>query len=197
MRKLLMAIVVLSATSYMAGSAKAEQKFETPNDKPNIKTHTVVAGDSLSKIAQDNNLDSWVPLWNANTKLADPNIINPGDELIIPDGPTTDRPLPVAAAAPAAQPASYQLQVRAATRPANYSPGSPGVFERIRQRESGGNYATNTGNGYYGAYQFDDATWGGYGGYKHASDAPPAVQDAKAADTYARRGCSPWPNTCR
>ena len=28
-------------------------------------------------------------------------------------------------------------------------------FARLRQCESGGNYATNTGNGFYGAYQFD------------------------------------------
>ena len=49
--------------------------------------------------------------------------------------------------------------------------------------ESGGDYAANTGNGFYGGYQFDSGTWDAYGdsSYSEASDAPPAVQDAAAA----------------
>jgi len=48
---------------------------------------------------------------------------------------------------------------------------------KLRQCESGGNYAENTGNGYYGAYQFSLSTWQrlGYSGYPN--DAPPSVQD--------------------
>jgi membrane protein involved in colicin uptake len=70
------------------------------------------------------------------------------------------------------------------------------IFYKIRMRESGNNYATNTGNGYYGAYQYDLGTWANYGGYSRPDLAPPDVQDAKAHETYAARGCSPWPNTC-
>jgi Transglycosylase-like domain len=49
--------------------------------------------------------------------------------------------------------------------------------------ESGGDYSANTGNGYYGGYQFDSGTWDAYGdpAYAEASDAPPAAQDAAAA----------------
>ena len=67
----------------------------------------------------------------------------------------------------------------------------------LRNCEAGGNYATNTGNGFYGAYQFDIGTWNGYGGYRLPSDAPPAVQDQKAQMTQAARGWSPWPSCSR
>lgn len=67
------------------------------------------------------------------------------------------------------------------------------VWSALRFCEAGGNYRTNTGNGYFGAYQFDIGTWANYGGYVRPDLAPPAVQDAKAKDTQARRGWYPWP----
>lgn len=60
------------------------------------------------------------------------------------------------------------------------------------QCESGGDYGINTGNGYYGAYQFDSQTWDAYGdpAYAEAHLAPPAVQDAAAAAVPY----DAWPN---
>lgn len=66
------------------------------------------------------------------------------------------------------------------------------ALAKLRSCEGG--YTTNTGNGYYGAYQYDDSTWGNYKGYKHASDAPASVQDERAWQTYQARGWSPWPS---
>lgn len=63
-----------------------------------------------------------------------------------------------------------------------------------RLRSCEGSYTSNTGNGYYGAYQYDIQTWGGYMGYPNASVAPPAVQDQKVWETYQRRGWQPWPS---
>lgn len=68
-----------------------------------------------------------------------------------------------------------------------------GTLAAIRACESGGNYATNTGNGYYGAYQFDLATWRSVGGSGLPSSASPAEQDRRAAILYQRRGAAPWP----
>lgn len=53
----------------------------------------------------------------------------------------------------------------------------------IRQVESGGNYSLYNTSGLSdasGAYQFISTTWGGYGGYRNAAQAPPQVQDEKA-----------------
>ena len=54
-------------------------------------------------------------------------------------------------------------------------------FAAIRQCESGGNYSTNTGNGFYGAYQFTQATWSSLGYSGSPANASPATQDAAAA----------------
>ncbi|HEY5695470.1 MAG TPA: ubiquitin-like domain-containing protein, partial [Candidatus Saccharimonadales bacterium] len=49
------------------------------------------------------------------------------------------------------------------------------ALARLRACEAGGAYSRNSGNGYYGAYQYNISTWAGYGGYVLPSDAPPAV----------------------
>jgi len=67
------------------------------------------------------------------------------------------------------------------------------TFANIRQCESGGNYGANTGNGYYGAYQFSQQTWNGLGYPGLPSDASPATQDAAAAQLAARSGFGQWP----
>lgn len=44
-----------------------------------------------------------------------------------------------------------------------------------------------------GKWQFMPSTWGGYGGYANAADAPVSMQDAKARLTWAGgAGCSHW-----
>ena len=45
----------------------------------------------------------------------------------------------------------------------NFASGGT-VWDQIAQCESGGNWAINTGNGYYGGLQFNLSTWHSYGG---------------------------------
>ena len=60
------------------------------------------------------------------------------------------------------------------------------VLRTIRALESGGDYsAQSRGSTASGAYQFLNSTWARYGGYPRAADAPPSVQDAKAAENVA------------
>ena len=67
----------------------------------------------------------------------------------------------------------------------------------LRMCESTDRYWLNTGNGYYGAYQFSAVTWWwlGYSGYPH--QASPAVQDQAVRDLYDLMGWSPWPACSR
>jgi hypothetical protein len=64
---------------------------------------------------------------------------------------------------------------------------------RLRMCESGGDYSIDTGNGFYGAYQFDLGTWQGLGYSGRPSNAAPAVQNRAAARLEFQRGWEPWP----
>jgi peptidoglycan hydrolase-like protein with peptidoglycan-binding domain len=66
------------------------------------------------------------------------------------------------------------------------------TWYRLRMCESGNNYATNTGNDHYGAYQFDLSTWRSVGGTGSPQRASKAEQDARALILYRERGWQPW-----
>ena len=72
------------------------------------------------------------------------------------------------------------------------APPSPAAFAALRQCESSDNYQDNTGNGYYGAYQFSLSTWHGLGFGGLPSNAPPSEQDL-AAQIEQRGGWYAWP----
>ena len=65
------------------------------------------------------------------------------------------------------------------------------------QCESDGNYGDDTGNGYYGAYQFTLGTWRSLGLGGLPSQASPAEQDQAAQQLQARRGWGQWPSCSR
>lgn len=75
--------------------------------------------------------------------------------------------------------------------------GNTGAWDRIAECESGGNWAINTGNGYYGGLQFDHGTWVAYGGDAYAANAnlaSKAQQIAIAEKVKADRGgYGAWP----
>ena len=73
-----------------------------------------------------------------------------------------------------------------------------GVWDRIARCESGGNWHTNTGNGYYGGLQFSAGTWRAYGGGAYAATADRATkqqQIAVATKVQRAQGWGAWP-TC-
>ena len=75
----------------------------------------------------------------------------------------------------------------------NYAGGSS-VWDKIAQCESGGNWAENTGNGYYGGLQFSLGTWHAYGGGGLPSQASRLTQIAIATKVRnASGGYGSWP----
>lgn len=71
------------------------------------------------------------------------------------------------------------------------------AWAALRKCESDANYRANTGNGYYGAYQFAVGTWRklGYTGFPH--EASPAIQDEAARRLQAKSGWGQWPACTR
>jgi hypothetical protein len=73
------------------------------------------------------------------------------------------------------------------------APSASPVLQAIAECESGGNPATDTGNGFYGKYQFTLETWNAVGGSGNPAQASEAEQDRRAASLYESAGASPWP----
>ncbi len=68
------------------------------------------------------------------------------------------------------------------------------VWDRLAQCESGGNWAINTGNGYYGGLQFSLGTWQAYGGTGYPHQASRETQIAVATRVQAGQGWGAWPS---
>lgn len=152
---------VQAAESTKAESeAKKSQPAEAKKAPEQVKV-TVVEGDSLSIIA-DKHATTWVRLFNANEFIANPDVINPGDEVRIPsaDEQLPERALPAPVAAAPAAPVSYQsaqpnTTYRASTpAPAtNYPVDGNSAKAYIYSRESGNNPNATNPNGCYGIGQ--------------------------------------------
>ncbi|WP_311213185.1 MULTISPECIES: transglycosylase family protein [unclassified Arthrobacter] len=75
--------------------------------------------------------------------------------------------------------------------------GAPneGMWDRIAQCESGGNWSINSGNGYYGGLQFSSPTWLANGGGAYAPNASLATKAQQidiANRLYAKNGLRDW-----
>lgn len=77
-----------------------------------------------------------------------------------------------------------------AATPANASSVN---WDAIAHCESGGNWATNTGNGYYGGLQFTQSTWRANGGTGSPQNASRAEQIRVAERVLQTQGIGAWP----
>jgi hypothetical protein len=68
-----------------------------------------------------------------------------------------------------------------------------GWLIRLGRCESGNNPRTNTGNGYYGEFQFDLQTWRSVGGWGFPHQNSRLEQRFRAVKLRQQRGTAPWP----
>ncbi|CUR57433.1 Transglycosylase domain protein [metagenome] len=86
------------------------------------------------------------------------------------------------------------VKVGTKEEPTSNFAGGDTVWDTLAQCESGGNWAINTGNGYYGGLQFSLGTWQAYGGTGLPSQASRETQIAIATKLRdASGGYGAWP----
>jgi LysM repeat protein len=117
---------------------------------------TVARGDSLTKIAAANNT-TWVRIYDANDSIADPNVINPGQQLRIPaaEEKLTDRALPqlpVVVQSAKVVIVARRTIVKAAPQ-TNYPVSDDAAKAFIYAHESGNNPNATSPNGCHGLGQ--------------------------------------------
>lgn len=207
MRLIALSIAAVLGTLVLGASgqvAHAAPQKDIKKDAP-AQMVTIQPGDSLSIIATQK--DSTIQrLFDANTFITNPDLIYPGDQLRIPtpDETLTDRPMPATAvaAAPAPQAMVAPVQQVAAapavstprTEPVQAAPVAGGsVWDALAACESGGNWAINTGNGFYGGLQFTPSSWQAVGGSGLPNQASREEQIMRAEALQARQGWGAWP----
>jgi LysM repeat protein len=175
-------------------------------------TYTVKLGDTLSRIAARHGLGGWRLLYDANPSVKNPNLILVGQQLVIPsgDGLVRHRSLHSGHSSVRHQDRSSSVErtsshVRShssrhsssSSRHSSGSVASGGVWDRLAQCESGGNWSTNTGNGFYGGLQFTQSSWRAAGGSGSPQHAGRSEQIRVAQNLQKMQGWGAWPTCSR
>jgi hypothetical protein len=117
---------------------------------------------------------------------------------IMPPAPTTTV-APPAAPTVQATPVAQTTPPPAPTAPAKAAadPSDPATWDRLARCEASGNWAANTGNGYYGGLQFSAASWHAMGGTGLPHQASRETQIEMGKRLLARSGWRSWPACSR
>jgi LysM repeat protein len=186
--------------SFLLGSV-SPASADTLGLAPN--TRVVQKGDTLWAIG----LEAGTP-WQelaALNQMANPNMIFVGEVIQLPSVPetvpkVTERPAPTVHATERVGTESPRTAASPSvvSRPVVRAAPTGGIWACIAQHESGGNPATNTGNGYYGAFQDTIGSWRSAGGGPGLpSDYSYSQQLAVNQRIQAQQGWRAWPATSR
>jgi LysM repeat protein len=209
MHRYLSRSIRLSITMVLSG-AVLTSAFALPAAAavPGSKAYVVRAGDTLEGIASKQGLESWRPIYDANSVIKHPDLIYPGQRLAIPPKGAklthrslpTPQPVQVAQWRPAKRSESrshrspgFTSSPRSSSRSEPVAGGS--VWDRLAQCESGGNWGISTGNGFYGGLQFTQGSWRAAGGSGSPNQASRSEQIRVAQNLQRQQGWGAWP-TC-
>lgn len=118
----------------------------------------VEAGDTLSQIAKENNMD--VDQLAQINHIQNKNLIHVGDKLVITPSATTENNNQVNTVNTSDNTNSSNAQIGNSNASVTSSVASSSAAESIAQAESGGSYTAQNGR-YYGRYQLDMSYLGG------------------------------------
>jgi LysM repeat protein len=158
-------------------------------------TYTVKSGDTLSRIAGRQGLGSWRSLYDANPSIKNPNLIFPGQRLAVPSssGQVSHRSFSTESSSGSSTSSRY----RSSSSRSSGSVAGGGVWDRLAQCESGGNWSINTGNGFFGGLQFTQSSWSAAGGSGSPQNASRSEQIRVASHLQQMQGWGAWPTCSR
>ncbi len=195
MRKVaIIAVFVLSVFIFVNGQSVKAEEIKQVEKKKEVYA-SVKSGDSLSKIATRHK-SNYKRIFYANKTIKNPNLIFPGQKLRIPAKNEKLKTRSMGETSSPVKTYSSAKRTRYVPRSApvtNYSSGSS-VWDRLASCESGGNWAINTGNGYYGGLQFSLSSWRGVGGSGYPHQASKSEQIRRGEMLRASGGWGHWPS---
>lgn len=206
------AMLFISMLVFIAGGTQvhAQPIKQATQSKQKHQTQKVVIkpGDTLLKIAKKHKT-TYLRIFYANDSIKDPDLIFSGQKVRIPakGEKLSPRPIGEAETQTAVEPKhkrSVHKKVSAhkakhVAKPhkrhvaITYARSGGGVWDRIAKCESGGNWSTSTGNGYYGGLQFTVSSWRAVGGKGMPNHASKSEQIARAKILQSRQGWGAWP----
>jgi LysM repeat protein len=200
----------LGATLALSGAVLFSVFLMPASASTGSGTYTVQLGDTLSRIAARHGL-GWRSLYDANPKISNPDLIFVGDRLTIPSGDGSVRHRSFAGGhaslrqhhrsssveRTSSQVRSHSSRQESSSSRHSGSVASGGVWDRLAQCESGGNWSTDTGNGFYGGLQFTQSSWSAAGGSGNPQHAGRSEQIRVAQNLQKMQGWGAWPTCSR
>lgn len=211
-----MASSILTTSLPATPNPTPSYSFSQVVNNEKFSSYIVQDGDYLSMIANAyyGSEDYWTNIWNDNSELEDaaklesgmvlkirntktilPELLNPElEERIADETPeytyvatSLNTPSAGASAAVTQVPVVSQAPAAPVAAVASAQSLTEGQLNYLGSCEAGMDPAKNTGNGYYGAFQFSAGTWNSMGtGYARADLAPLEVQKAAVQRLVAR-----------
>lgn len=174
-------------TTFLTSTPQATLQAQPSSIKQEAVVYVVKPGESLTSIAQKEygSVDYWTTLWSDNDWIKDANAIEkdsklqirsekPEKPLVAPKKQAVVTPVVVVEEVRSTVMTTETETIQIAQSPASLTEAQ---ITFLGNCESGMTATRNSGNGYYGAFQFSPATWRSMGtAYERADMAPLEVQ---------------------